>query len=73
VTFQVAPDIDINDLKQFSPSTTSIDYAAIHGIVRTNDSKLSSVLTSQFAPHCKGVIQHITVREKKLEKFRSIW
>ncbi|CAF0972599.1 unnamed protein product [Rotaria sordida] len=70
---EVAPDIDINDLKQFSSSRTFIDYAAIHGIVRTNDSKSNSVLKSQFHPHCLGVIHRLTIREKKLEKLRNVW
>jgi len=61
----VAPHIDIDDLKQFSSLKTSVDYAVVHGIVRTNDSKPSSVLPSQFLPHCLGVIQRITLREKK--------
>ncbi|CAF0952381.1 unnamed protein product [Rotaria magnacalcarata] len=70
---ELAPDIDIDDLKQFSSSRTFIDYAAIHGIVRTNDSKPSSVLTSQYLPHCLGVIRRIVLREKKLEKLRDSW
>ncbi|UJR21471.1 hypothetical protein I4U23_024556 [Adineta vaga] len=69
----VAPDIDINDLKQYAASTTSIDYAVVHGFVRRIDSKPNSIITSQFLPHCLGVIHRLTIREKKLEKFRSIW
>ncbi|CAF1110158.1 unnamed protein product [Adineta steineri] len=70
---EVAPDIDINDLKHFSKLNTSVDYAVVHGLVRANDTKSNSVLQSQFLPHCLGVIQRLTIREKKLEKFRSIW
>lgn len=71
---QVAPDIDINDLKKFS-SRGLVDYGVVHGIIRPNDSKSNSVLTSQYIPHCLGVIQRIILREKKLERTTTskIW
>jgi hypothetical protein len=70
---QVAPDIDINDLRHYASSKTFIDYAAVHGFVRTNDSKPSSVLQSQFLPHCLGVIHRLIIREQKLEKTGGSW
>jgi len=70
---EVAPDIDIDELKQFSSLTTTIDYATIHGFVQTNDSKPNSVLNSQFVPDCTGVIHRLTIREQKLEKIRNAW
>ncbi|CAF0835538.1 unnamed protein product [Rotaria sordida] len=70
---EVAPDIDIDDLKNFSSLTTTIDYATICGLVQANDSKPNSVIKSQFVPDCTGVIHRLTVRIRKLERLRSIW
>jgi len=70
---EVAPHIDIDDLKQFSSLTTTVDYPTVNGLVQTNDSKPNSVLKSQFVPDCTGVIHRLTIREQKLEKIRNAW
>ncbi|CAF0934736.1 unnamed protein product [Rotaria sp. Silwood1] len=70
---EVAPDIDIDELKKFSSLTTTIDYATVYGLVQTNDSKPNSVIKSQFVPDCTGVIHRLTVRIRRLERLRSIW
>ncbi|CAF1511118.1 unnamed protein product [Rotaria magnacalcarata] len=70
---EVAPDIDMDDLKNFSSLTTTIDYAAVHGFVQSNDSKSYSVLKSQFVPDYNGVIHRLIVRERKIEKFSTLW
>jgi len=54
-------------------SVTEHDYAVVHGLVRTIDSKNSSIIQSHFVSHCLGVIHRLTLREKKLEKYRQIW
>ncbi|CAF2816684.1 unnamed protein product [Rotaria sp. Silwood2] len=70
---EVAPDIDIDDLKSFSSLTTTIDYATVCGLVQTNDSKSNSVIKSQFVPDCTGVIHRLTVRIRKFERLRNVW
>ncbi|CAF0806103.1 unnamed protein product [Adineta steineri] len=70
---EVAPDIDIDTLKKFSSSTSTIDLASVHGLVQVNDSKPNSVLKSQFISDSTGVIHRLTIREQRFEKARNVW
>jgi len=69
----VAPDISIDDLKQFSSLTTTIDYASVHGVVQPKDAKANSVFQSQFVPTAVGVMHRLTMHEQKLQKGRNGW
>ncbi|CAF1614577.1 unnamed protein product, partial [Didymodactylos carnosus] len=65
-----ATDINIDDLKKLPSTTTTIDYAAITGVIRQDDKQL---LQSDYKPTTiGGVIQHILVEEHKREKTTSI-
>ena len=65
--------MNIDDLKNLSPEIKSIDYAIIRGVTKPMDSNSNSVIKSKFISGYKGVIQNITLTERKMEKYRSVW